>query len=105
MNGKVAILLERFKGNPDEIRYQVRMELGCHDELAAEVFAVVVFVSDGLLQIKDTTRSPAARFFTLATQFPLEIQMVLCYRLTGSAKEIIPGKDSEAGFKHLAKKI
>jgi len=27
--------------------------------------------------------------------------MVLCYRLVGSAKEIIPGKDSEVGFKSL----
>ena len=32
----------------------MRVEVGWYDELAAEVFALVVFVSDGLLQIKDT---------------------------------------------------
>ena len=61
----------------------------------------MVFVSDGLLQTKDTTTTPAARFFSIAAQLPLELQMVLCYRLVGSAKEIIPGNDSEVGFKSL----
>jgi len=51
---EVATLLERFKKNPEESRYAVRMEPGLVDEVAAEVFAMVVFVSDGLLQIKET---------------------------------------------------
>ena len=84
----------------------MRKELGWYTELAAEMFALVVFVSGGLLQIKDTTTpSPAARFFYVASQLPLELQMVLCYRLVGSTKEIIPGKESEVVFKELAKKL
>ena len=50
-------------------------------------------------------QAPAARFFTIARQLPLELQMVLCYRVVGSAKEIIPGKDSEVAFKSLAKSL
>jgi len=66
-NTEAARLLERFKENPNETRHAVRVELGFIDELAAEVFALVVFVSDGLLQIKDTTTTtPAARFFNIA---------------------------------------
>ena len=105
-NGKteVVALLERFKSDAAQIRYEVRVELGLLDEAAAEVFALVVFVSDGLLQIKDAASS-AARFFSIATQLPLELQMVLCYRVVGSAKEIIPGKDSEVAFKELAKRL
>jgi len=103
---EVVTLLERFKENPEETRYQVRAGLGLIDELAAEVFALVVFVSDGLLQIKDTTTTtPAARFFSIAARLPLELQMVLCFRQMGSAKEIIPGKESEMAFKELAKRI
>ena len=49
------------------------------------MFALVVFVSDGLLQIKDTT-PPAARFFRIASQLPLELQKVLCFRQVGSTK-------------------
>jgi len=103
---EVVTLLERFKENLEETRYQVRVELGLYDDLAAEVFALVVFVSDGLLQIKDTTiTTPAARFFSVARRLPLELQMMLCFRQVGSVKEIIPGQVSEVAFKELAKRL
>jgi len=103
---EVVTLLERFKSNPGDTRYSMRVELGLLDELAAEMFALVVFVSDGLLQINDTkTTTPAARFFNIARLLPLELQMVLCFRQVGSDKEIISGKDSEAAFKFLATRI
>jgi len=102
----VVTLLERFKQNPEETRHAVRLELGWYDEAAAEMFAIVVFVSDGLLQIKETTiPSPAGKFFSIAAQLPLELQMVLCYRVVRSPKEIIPGKESEAAFKALAERL
>jgi len=69
------------------------------------MFALVVFVSDGLLQANDTTPSPAARFFHITRSLPLELQMVLCFRHVGSCKEIIAGKESEVAFKSLAKTL
>jgi len=103
---EVATLLERFKENPGETRHRVRQEMGWYDKLAAEMFALVVFVSDGLLQINETTTpSPAARFLSIAIQLPLELQMVLCFRQVGSDKEIIPGMESEMTFKELAKRL
>jgi len=103
---KVVTLLERFKENPVETRHAMRVELGLLEDLAAEMFALVVFVSDEILQIKDTTTpSPAARYFKIAAQLPLELQMVLCYRVVDSSKEIIPGKDSEVAFKSLARTL
>jgi len=62
-----------------ETRHVVRVKPGLLDDMAAEMFALVVFVSDGLLQVNDTT-TPAARFFSIAAQLPLELQMVLCFR-------------------------
>jgi len=102
---KVVTLLERFKSDVAKTRSEVRVELGLLDELAAEMFALVVFVSDGLLKIKYTPPSPAARFFSIAAQLPLELQMVLCFRQVGSDKEIIAGKESEVAFKELARKL
>jgi len=102
---EVVTLLERFKSDASKTRHAVRVELGLLDELAAGMFALVVFVSDGLLQINGTTPSPAARFFSIVAQLPLEIQMVLCFRQVGSTKEIIPGKESEVAFKELARKL
>jgi len=102
---EVVALLKRYGENPGETRHQVRVEIGWYDETAAEMFALVVFVSDGLLQVNDTaTTTPAARFFNIAAQLPLELQMVLCYRVVGSAKEIIPGHYSEVAFKELARR-
>lgn len=103
---EVVTLLDIFKENPEETRHTTRVELGFLGELVAEMFAIVVFVSDGLLQFNDiNTPSPAARFFSIVTQIPLELQMVLCNRAMGSAKEIIPGRESESAFKDLAKKV
>jgi len=102
---ELVTLLERFEENPVKTKHAVRVELGLVDDLAAEMFALVVFISDGLLQVNDTTPSPAARFFSIASQLPLELQMVLCFRQVGSLMEIIRGKDSEVAFKELAKRI
>jgi len=105
---EITRLLENFKYYPKETRYQVRARLGWCDEAAAEIFALVVFVSDGLLKTKATkvkTGAKKTRFFLISSQLPLELQMVLCYRLAGSAKEIIHNTDSEAAFRELAKRI
>ena len=102
---EVVTLLERFKGDAAKTRYAMRVELGLVDELAAEVFAVIVFVSDGLRQINDTTPSAAARYFSIAKNLPLELQMLLCRRVVGSSKEIISGKESEVEFKELARDL
>ena len=103
---EVVALLERFKSYPAHTRHAMRVELGWYDEAAAEMFALVVFVSDGLLQINDsTTTTPPARFFSIAARLPLELQMVLCFRQVGSPKEIIPGRESEAAFKELARRL
>ena len=103
---EVVNLLEIFQSDSTQTRHSVRVELGLLDEVADEVFALMVFVSDGLLQIRDTaSSSPAARFFNIARRLPLELQMVLCHRVVGSVKEIIPGKESEVAFKSLAKSL
>jgi len=135
-----VVLLKRFRENPVETRHQVRVEIGWYDEAAAEVFALVVFVSDGLLQVKtqptDTTTlrarffgmldvarlltiglqstippptppltPPAPRFFTITSRLPLELQIVMCYRLVGSSREVMPGWHSEEAFKKLANRV
>ena len=105
---EVVTLLERFQENPVKTRLQVRLEIGWYNETAAEMFALAVFVSDGLLKTKVTGVKAGAKrtkFFNIAAQLPLELQMVLCYRVVGSAKEIVPSKESEVAFKSLAKSL
>ena len=44
-----------------------------------------------------------SRFFVMASQLPMEVQMILCHRVVGSMKQNIVHKDSELAFKHLAR--
>jgi len=99
------VLLERFMANPTQTRHELRVKLGVLDTLAAEIFALTVFLCDDLLQLKPTSHPAAAatRFFTIASKLPLELQMVLCHRAVRSMKQNILRKDSEAAFKALAR--
>jgi len=102
---EIVILLQRFEKNPVETRHAMRLELDWYSGAAAGMFALVVFVSDDLLQITATTPTPAARFFEIVRQLPLELQMVLCHRLVGSTMEIIPARICEEAFQSLAESL
>ena len=102
---KIASLLERFITNPTQTRHELRVKLQVLDASAAELFAVVVFLCDELLQLKPASHPAAAatRFFTIAENLPMELQMILCHCAVGSMKQNILQKDSEAAFKSLAR--
>ena len=98
-------VLERFITNSTQTRHEVRVKLGVPDALAAEVFALTVFLCDDLLQPKPdlVSSNPAAtRFFVIAKKLPMELQMILCHRVVGSAKDNILSKHSEPAFHSLA---
>jgi len=105
---KVVSLLERFMANPAQTRYELRVKFGMQDELAAEVFAVVVFLCDDLLQLKPVpalVNSAATRFFAMAKRLPMELQMILCHHAMGSARHNITSTKSETAFKSLARNL
>ena len=104
-NTQVVWLLERFTANPAHTRQQIRVTLGMLfplDALAAEVFALTVFLCDDLLQLKPSTTT-TARFFAIVSKLPMELKMILCHRAVGSMKQNVLHKDSEAAFKLLAR--
>lgn len=98
---EVVSLLETFKKNPKKTRYEVGLEIDCLDRPAANIFALVVFLCDGLLDLIDQTQSSEVRFFKIAKQLPLELQMILCHRMVGSSGDNIPGEIREVGFRDL----
>ena len=109
--------------NPAQTRHELCVKFGVREALAAEVFALTVFLCDDLLQRKpgpnpiaalrffaifhflasNSTARATTRFFTIASKLPVELQMVLCHRVVGSMKPNIPHKDSKAAFKSLAR--
>ena len=101
----IVSLLEIFIADSAQTRHDLRVQLGMLDELAAEVFALTVFLCDDLLQLKPASLSAAeaATRFIFASKLPMELQMILCYRAVGSRNQNILHKDSEAAFKSLAR--
>jgi len=103
-NTEIVSLLRRFIANPTLTCHQVRVKLRLLDKLAAEVFALTVFVCDDLLRLKPSV-CLASRFFTIAIKLPVELQMILCCRAVGSTKQNILCKDSEPAFLNLVKTL
>ena len=105
----VADLLTRFLENPGRVRHQIRLTLRLQDEIAVELFAMVVFLCDGLLKpITDTPPpdlQPASRFFAIVSRLPIELQMIVCCRACGSLNDSILKDSSEAGFKALIRAV
>jgi len=108
-NTEVVSLLKRFMAKSAQTRHEVRVKLGVLDELAAEVYALTVFLCDDLLQLKPalpiTAFTATTRFFVIASKLPMELQMILCHRAVGSTKQNILHQDSEAAFKDLAQTL
>jgi len=97
---EVMSILGRFITHPAQTRHEVRVKLGVLDKLAAEVFALTVFLCDDLLQLQPAA-SAASRFFAITSKLPIELQMIMCHRAVGSMKQNFLHKDSELPSKPL----
>lgn len=101
-------LLDKFRDDPAQTRQQLRLELSLEDMVATDIFVMIVLLSDDYLKITPTDQSikqasqvsqAIIRFFGIAQRLPMELQMVLCYRLTGSMKDNIKAADFEWAFR------
>jgi len=79
---------------------------------------LVVYFSDDFLVIKETPETAdqgkddsnneankLKRFFRITQVLPIELQMVMCNRLFGSALDLIRVVHSEAAFKRVAQRF
>jgi len=107
---EAVAMLEKFKADPKWTRELARRQVGYYDEPAAELFAPIVFLCDGLLSIREgpweeSGSVAAARLFRILSQLPLDLQMVYCFRAIGSVKSVIALKPREESFRVLAHKL
>ena len=113
------LLLEKMLSDREKAIHEVRLRLGEPDTLAAELFCVVVFLSDDYLRFRPASVPEAAgaavvvrmnsetvrghrRFFRIALRLPMELQMVLCHRIYSSARSIVSVQQTEMIFRYLA---
>jgi hypothetical protein len=103
-----VLIVHRFLNDPEKVTHECRLGMGCPDSVAAQVFAIVVFLSDGLYSIKPDEIDNAnkiegrKRFFSIAERLPLELQMLLCSKATNAPSSLILNRDSEAAFRREA---
>ena len=106
---EVLSLLRKFKMDPRGTMLRVRIRLRVLDELAAEIFALVVLLCDDFVRVtlprEGDLGAGAARFLRIVGRLPMELQMVVCRRVVGSSKGLILAKDAERAFRTLARKF
>jgi len=101
---EMVSLLERCSLDFPRTRHEVRAELGHPSNCSAELFALVIFLCEGLFCIRAPILplSASARFLIVAGSLPMELQMLLCHRAVGSCAPHILTEDSEPAFRSLA---
>jgi len=108
---EIVTLLRSFKLDRIAVSQQLMLELVLYEELSAELFALVIFVCDGLMQTRKTDETQNQqlysfiRFFKITEQLPIELQMLLCHRVFGSTASIIASSRSESAFRRLARSL
>jgi len=90
----IATLIDSFDADPDATRRQLRELPELRNSFISDLFALVVFLCDGLLVVSigsssstlppSTTSKKTARFFQIAHCLPMELQMLLCNRVYGA---------------------
>lgn len=105
-NKEVAALLGNFHTHPEKTRHQVRTELGYYDDQAAQLYALVAFLSKDLLECRSKEgkvkkAAKRTRFFRMTRQLPAEIQVMLCHRVAGCMRSVISARKKQAALETL----
>jgi len=110
---EVVQLINDFYKDQAKTRHAVRMEMGRSSALSAHLFALIVLVCDGLLEVimvanpklmteSCSVQGQARRFFRILCELPMELQMVVCLRAFQSPRNVVLTKDSEPAFRSHA---
>jgi len=98
-------LLCYYEDDPVSVVAELRVELGLALEDAVALFAMVVFLCDGLADLRGRmtrSNSKMQRFFSSSQRLPLELQMRLCGMVFGISRDFLLTKDTEPAFRSLA---
>ena len=121
----IAQLLLDYKSGPQaqqRIRRKFKLQFGLLDAEASDIYALTIFLCDGLLSLVDTVSVNATdtdsvgvestkeqdnrvSFFNIVSGLPMELQMLICYQAVDVMKDNITSTASEAAFRRLAAKL
>jgi len=86
-NDKIKELIERYKKNPETVRSNLILKGNI------DLYRHIVFLCDEYYKLNEKTENEnGLRFLKMALRLPLELQMTLIYRLSGSSRTVITSK-------------
>jgi len=99
----IADLIGEYEEDREAVSLRLRCLPGIREHFVARTFALVVFFADGYLRLGQRSPAIITRFLWICARLPQDLQMVLCHRMFGSVKDVILSKESEPGFRWLAR--
>ena len=106
-SGRQLAGMEKIFPDPLSTCISVRKKMGLPG-LHADLFVSVVFLSDEFCLVRIPPDNPslefsnASRFFRIAAQLPMELQMVLCHKVYESTGTNITSRETESAFAYVA---
>jgi len=98
---EVVSLIERFKKDPVGVKWVLKKELGIFAFCIAQVFALMVLLTDDYLRFKPNPPTHISKFFSIAAQLPQELQMLLANRVFGFDKSFVHVDDLDRALKEI----
>jgi len=71
-------LIKAYQKEPKKVTKRLRKEMQVDELCASDLLVLVLFYSDGYLFSKDVAEESVKKFFEIAKQLPLELQMAIC---------------------------
>jgi hypothetical protein len=86
-NAQIKELIERYKKDPEAVRLNLILKGNI------DLYRHIIFLCDGYFKLKENIENQQGlRFMKIASKLPIELQMTLIHRLSGSVKAIITAK-------------
>jgi len=102
---RIHTLLVDYEANRNLVRHKLRLEEEYPDAYSHHLYALIIFICDGLLKIKSgghrQQNRDVLRFYGITKRLPMELQMMLCNRVQEFGRDYIkvkftqPSKDPE----------
>jgi len=105
-NSAIREIMTLYLADPRQTRRALRKELGLSAEDAAADFVSAVLLCDGYLRLgQKVSGDREARFLSVVSRLPLELQMIICYRRHDSRKDIIITPDVERALQKFISEL
>lgn len=98
---EIREILDMYDEDPMMTKYIIAKELDVWPmNIKSDIYTFIVLTSDNYFHIRNKSNK-MVRFMKITTRLPLELQMMICQRVVGSAKTIIRSVEIKYGLRSI----